>query len=159
MNQSVWTLRRTWNALPAPEVDELAGDHRAVFVPPLVRVAPAGLGLVGLPRWYGKRFTSGDPAAEPGSEGQHLRGTNLLRGRAGGLDEVMPMLVREGISLIDGRPAVVLEYAPGTRRPWPWVRDELRTLDGTTLVGMTVVDLPGFRLLGGTPFLLSRSLD
>lgn len=159
MSQSVRGLKRAWSSLDAPDPNDLRGDHEAVFVRPLGRVAPVGLGLVGLPRWFGKRFTSGDPSAEAGAEARYPSGTNLLRTADGGLAEVMPMLVREGMSLLDGRPAVVIEYAPGTRRPWPWVRDELRRLDDTTLVGMTVVDVPVFRWMGGTPFLLRQTLD
>ena len=51
-------LRRLWDALPAPSPEDLLGSHRAVFVgpPPLRRMAPAALGLIGLPDWFGKRF-------------------------------------------------------------------------------------------------------
>lgn len=59
-------------------------------------------------------------------------------------------------SRIDERPAVVVSYAPDSRKLWPWVVDALRVLDAGTLVGMTMVDVPGARALGGTPFLLHR---
>ena len=48
------------------------------------------------------------------------------------------------------------QLRPDSRKPWPWVVDELRVLDAGTLVGMTIVDVPGPRALGGTPFLLHR---
>lgn len=152
MPHTLLGLRRAWSTLPSVPSASLAGDHRASFVAPLKRVAPSGLGLIGLPRWYGKRFVL-DPSSE------NVAGTNLLRvkGTAGDLQETMPMTVRDGLSLIDGQPAVVIDYAPGTRAPWPWVRDELRALPDGSLVGMTVVDLPVLRWLGGTPFLLHRS--
>lgn len=151
MTTSLIGLRRSWIDLPPAALDTLVGDQEASFVAPLKQIAPLGLGLIGLPRWYGKRFRARHDGA--------LSGVNLLRagrGASNALQETMPMVVREGISLLDGRPAVVIEYAPGTRRPWPWVRDELRQLPDGSLVGMTIVDLPVLRLLGGTPFLLHR---
>ncbi|GGD25752.1 hypothetical protein [Nocardioides daphniae] len=110
-------------------------------------MAPAGLGLIGLPRWYGKRFSDGEQA---------WRGVNLLRD-GGGLVEVMPMEVSIGMSYADDHPCVAITYPPSTRKPWPWVRDEARRLDDDTLLGMTYVDVPGLRAAGGTPFLLRRA--
>ena len=66
------------------------------------------------------------------------------------------MSLAEGVSLADGRPALVVSYAPDA--PWPWrrVRDELRAApEGPGIVAMTFVDMPGLRRLGGTPFLLT----
>ncbi|MBL8365167.1 MAG: hypothetical protein JNN14_07800 [Comamonas sp.] len=50
------------------------------------------------------------------------------------------------------RPAALRRQAP---RPWRWVRDELRTLDASHLLGMTLIDLPGLRGQA-FPFLLER---
>lgn len=146
MTDTVLSLRRTWSELTTPSPEELVGDWEAGFVAPLRRAAPVGLGLVGLPRWYGKRFRH---------VADRVEGVNLLRSGAG-LEETMPMSLTLGLSLIDGLPTLVVSYAPGTRRPWPWVRDELRERPGGSLVGMTVVDLPVLRRTGGTPFLLER---
>lgn len=111
-------------------------------------MAPPGLGLVGLRDWHGKRFRHGAVGIE---------GINLVR-RGAGLVEVLPMTLTEGRSLADGRPALVVTYEVDAPRPWRWVRDEIRTAaDGGGLVGMTFVDLPGLRRLGGTPFLLTPS--
>ena len=141
--------RRSWSGLEAPDPDELVGDLAASFLPPLRRVAPLGLGLVGLPRWWGKRF------AADGRGG--LDGVNLVRPRGGGpLVGVLPMTARPGTSLADGRLALVVSYASDAPRPWRWVRDELRTRPDGTVVGLTFVDLPLLRRLGGTPFLLRR---
>lgn len=142
----VLMLRREWGSLRAPRLDDLTGDLAAQFVRPLRRVAPAGLGLVGLPRWYGKRFTR---------RGDVLGGTNLVRSGPG-LRQVLPMTAAPGRSLLDGRPAVVVSYAPDARRPWRWVRDELRERPDGVVVGMTVLDVPVLRRLGGAPFLLRR---
>lgn len=122
------------------------GDLRAEFVAPLRRVAPVGLGLVGLPRWHGKRFT--------GSGRDELAGVNLLRSPGGaGVEERLPMHAALGAGIADGRPAVIVTYAEDAPRPWRWVRDELRQLDEETLVGMSYVDHPALRR-GGLPFLL-----
>lgn len=147
MTETVLSLRREWSRLPTPTTADLVGDWEADFVRPLRHVAPAGLGLVGLPRWYGKRFVR---------EGDRVEGVNLLRTDGAQLHETMPMSLVPGLSLIDGLPSLVVSYAPGTRRPWPWVRDELRVRPDGSLLGMTLVDLPVLRLVGGTPFLLHR---
>jgi hypothetical protein len=143
----VVALRRTWSTLRAPGEDDVAGDLEASFVRPLRHLAPWLLGLLGLARWWGKRFTV---------TAHGLRGENLVWGH-GGLSTRLPMSVSVGASLADGEPALVLCYARGARRPWRWVRDELRVLDdGGHLVGMTYVDVWGLRRLGGVPFLLHR---
>jgi hypothetical protein len=145
--RNVVTLRRAWSTLDVPEEHDVVGDLEASFVRPLRHLAPWLLGLLGLARWWGKRFTS---------SGHGLRAENLVWGSEG-LSARLPMSVSVGASLSDGGPALVLRYAPGARRPWRWVRDELRVLDeGGHLVGMTYLDVPGVRRLGGVPFLLHR---
>ncbi|MBC9731619.1 hypothetical protein [Nocardioides marmotae] len=144
------SLRRAWSGLrPLAPEEVLAtsvGDLRASFVAPLGRVAPRGLALVGLRDWHGKRFRADDRGS--------VTGVNLVR-RGGALEETMPMVVTLGVSLVDDLPALLVTYPPSTRKPWPWVRDELRGLPDGTVVGMTVVDLPGLRAAGGMPFLLT----
>lgn len=140
-------LMRAWPDLPAPALANVVGDLRAEFVTPLRHVAPAGLGLVGLPRWHGKRFAATDPG--------ELAGVNLLRVPSGGFEERLPMRAVLGAGLADGRPAVIVTYAADAPRPWRWVRDELRQLDDGVLIGMSYVDRPLLRR-GGLPFLLRR---
>lgn len=141
-------LRRLWGALPAPALDDLAGSHRAVFVGPgpIRALAPAGLGLIGLPDWYGKRF-------DLSSEG--LTGMNLLRGKDydGHLVEYLAMSARVEPSVLDGSPVVVSTYGQGAPLPWRYVRDEFRLLAPGLLLGMAVLDRPLARGLG-TPFVL-----
>ncbi|WP_181311046.1 hypothetical protein [Nocardioides campestrisoli] len=140
------SLRREWPGLAAPDLDDLVGDLEASFVAPLRRVAPAGLGLIGLPRWFGKRFHR---------EGDHLAGMNLLRSEdEDALAETLPMTARVEPSLLDGRPAVAVSYAPDAPVPWRWVRDEIRLRPDGSYLGMTLVQRPVLRMLGGTPFLL-----
>ena len=146
---SVRSLRGAWSSLPVPKLAELEGDLEAGFVRPLTRVAPLGLGLIGLPRWFGKRLTADD---------DRLRGINLVRARGtDGLHERLPMTGERSTSLIDGLPAVAITYSADAPRPWRWVRDEVRRLPDGTYVGMTIVDLPGIRRLGGLPFLLTAT--
>jgi cholesterol oxidase len=142
---SLGALRRRWGALPAPPVEALLGTRRAVFVGPRAQraVAPRGLGLLGLPRWFGKRF-------EATAAGVH--GVNLLHDD-GGLRAHLEMRADIEASRLDGAPALVVTYEQDAPLPWRHIRDEFRTLEDGTLLGMTVLDVPGARK-AGTPFLL-----
>lgn len=144
MSPTILSLRKEWSALAAPRLVDVRGDLEASFVAPLTRVAPVGLGLMGLPRWFGKRFEM---------DGDQLLGRNLVRAEDG-LEETLPMTAALGPSWADDRPAMVVSYAPTSPRPWRWVRDELRLRPDGSMVGMTFVGLPLLRRLGGTPFLL-----
>ncbi|WP_262852115.1 hypothetical protein [Mumia quercus] len=146
MSPTVRSLRRSWSGYRPLAPAEVVGDLEASFVAPLRTIAPRGLGLVGLPRWYGKRFVTQDGTAH---------GVNLVRDGDAGLREVLPMTADVDASLADGLPALVVRYAVDAPRPWRWVRDELREAPHGTIVGMTFVDAPGLRR-AGTPFLLSR---
>lgn len=139
--QNMRQALKLWPTLEMPDRSTLPGRWEASFVKPLRVIAPAGLGLIGLPRWYGKDLTA---------EG----GINLLR-TPSGLEQVMPMGLSEDQSWADGAPTLVGSYASGVRFPWRWVRDEFRTLDADTLLGLTFTDAPGLRAVG-LPFLLER---
>lgn len=140
------TLLRQWSDLPAPSLDDLVGTWRAEFVPPLRHIAPVGLGLIGLPRWYGKRFEWDGP--------QGLIGTNLIRTRDGSDgEERLIMRVTLGRSTRDGLPVAVVTYATDAAPPWRWIRDELRGIGGGSVVGLSYVYAPAVRTLG-LPFLL-----
>ncbi|MRJ75429.1 hypothetical protein GEV29_02670 [Aeromicrobium sp. SMF47] len=151
-DHSLRALRRAWGSLPDPRLADLSGTFEASYVgAPLRTVAPRGLALVGLPRWFGKRFRPTD------ADAAHLTGVNLLRGADGtGLSETLPMTATVGPSLADGRPALLVTYPGDAPRPWRWVRDEFRPWDDDTLLGMTFVDVPGLRRAPGTPFVLTR---
>lgn len=150
---SLRVLRTAWGTLAAPALTDCEGDFKASFVGGALRaIAPRGLALAGLPRWYGKRFTPPPPGADV------LQGVNLLTARNGGdLQETLPMTATVGASLADGRPALVVTYPAGSRPPWRWVRDEFRVWSHDTFLGMTFVDLPLTRRTGGTPFVLTRA--
>jgi cholesterol oxidase len=140
------TVRRAqamWSGLAVPSIADLQGTWRPVFLRPLRHAAPVGLAVIGLPRWEGKRFD--------GSVG-----TNLVRRRAGAVEERLPMTLGIGESWADGRPAAVVSYASEAPRPWRWVRDEIRLLGPGSAVGLTFTDVPGGRR-HGLPFLLQRA--
>ena len=143
---NVLTLLHQWSDLPAPSLDDLVGTWRAEFVAPLRHVAPVGLGLIGLPRWYGKRFEW---------DGDGLAGVNLLNAKGGGFEERLPMRATLGVSAKDGQPAGVITYAADAPRPWRWIRDEVRVVSDRSMVGLTfVAHLPAS---GGQPFMLRRA--
>lgn len=134
-------LARRWSLLPAPGPDVLVGDRRARFVGPrwLRAVAPRGVGVLGLPEWWGKRFDADG------------RGTNLVHR---GAREALAMRAEVAPSAIDGRPVLLVTYAPDAPLPWRHVRDELRALPDGRLLGMSCVATGP--LTRGLPFLLDR---
>ena len=141
-------LKRLWGALPAPAEEDLTGTHRAIFVGPgpVKLIAPSGLGLIGLPDWFGKRFESGPDG---------LRGVNLLR-RSDGDDELTEYLDMEAAlepSVLDGAPVLVSTYGADAPLPWRYVRDEFRLLGPGQLLGLAVLDRPVARRIG-MPFVL-----
>ena len=139
---SLSQLLARYRQLPAAE--HLIGRWRAEFIGPWWLRASAGpsIALSGMPGWYGKRFVDAQAAVN-------------LRRRGGQLLELLPMRYSAQPSWLDGQPCVALDYGQATRRPWRWVRDELRQLDPQHCLCLTFVDLPGLRRLG-FPFLLVR---
>ncbi|MBK6328907.1 MAG: hypothetical protein IPF56_23690 [Chloroflexi bacterium] len=133
-----------FHGLTPPEISEMHGRFQAQFVGPgwLRRIAPPGLAPLGLGHWWGKRFDG---------RGQ---GMNIVR-RRGELVEIIPIHLLNAVSLVDGRPGLNITYPPGTRFPWPIIIDEVRWLDDTTLLGLTLVTKVGLHRLA-LPFLLKR---
>ncbi|MEE2032829.1 hypothetical protein [Rhodococcus chondri] len=133
------------DTLPGDGLGAVTGTYRAVFVGPVLlrRVAPRAIAFGGMPGWYGKRF---DGAG---------RGINLLHSTDGTAREVLPMRVAVAESWLDGRPALTVSYGDHAPMPWRWVRDEVRMLDETRLLGLTYVGTPLSRMVA-TPFLLVR---
>lgn len=140
-------LIRQWSDLPAPSLDDLVGTWKAEFVPPLRHIGPIGLGLMGLPRWYGKRFEW---------DGDELAGVNLVRSNDSGLQERLSMRAVMGVSAKDRKTVGVITYGPDAPIPWRWIRDEVRCDDSGALVGMSFLDVPGVRG-SGLPFFLKRT--
>jgi hypothetical protein len=60
------------------------------------------------------------------------------------------MVVEAASSRLDGRDGITLSYPAGSPFPWPGIIDEVRQLDQTTLLGMSLTTLrwrPGSRYL------------
>lgn len=141
---SLRALRDHYTRLAAPPPDALVGRFRATFIGPLwLRLtARPGLALGGLRGFWGKELHGPGVAR------------NLLARREG-IVTGLPMNLAAARSVIDGAPCFELTYPPGSPFPFERVRDELRVVDGATLMGMTFVDAPIARTLG-LPFLLER---
>ena len=129
-------------SLQSPLVGQVKGIYQAEFTGPgwLRAVAPPGLALLGLGGWQGKEF-AGDGG-----------GLNLVR-RGGQVQRIFPVRITEAASLVDGKPCLAIHYTHKCPFPWPYVVDELRELDSSCLLGLTMVDVRGLRGLA-LPFLL-----
>lgn len=139
---SLPAFRRLFHTLSAPALESIRGEFRAEIVGPawMRLIAPPALALGGLGGWCGKRFDA---------NGQGLNLVN--RGRE--IKPVLPMQLARRASLIDQQPVIAVTYPSSSPPPWPWIIDELRRLDGHTLLGMTVVTRLGLHRLA-FPFLL-----
>lgn len=114
--------------LAIPAISDLEGTYHGRFVGPAWVRALAGPGLYlgGLPGWCGKWF---DGAGQ---------GTNLLCGGSQ-ITRAVPIHLISRPSRIDGRPALTVVYPGASPWPLPLIRDELRSLDDRTLLGMTML--------------------
>ncbi|NHB58636.1 hypothetical protein G9F32_11510 [Acinetobacter sp. 194] len=141
---SLAEIRKTFLQLSSPDEAFRVGFFRASFIGPfwLRKTAHPSLALTGLPNWLGKQFK--DP--------QHA--TNILNTAKGRIEKYV-MSCLHGPSKLDGQITVYLDYGMSAPMPWRWVRDELRVLNGHTLLCMTIIDLPILRHFP-MPFLLSR---
>lgn len=145
---SLAELKTLFRSLQPPGESMRRGFFRASFVGPawLRLTARPSLEMSGLPGWQGKKFLDAEHA------------TNVLLKNGARVDH-LAMRVMPVTSRVDGRPGLALTYPPRDGKPapipWRWVRDELRAIDGNTILGMTVIELPLLRHLV-FPFLLTR---
>jgi hypothetical protein len=143
LNRLHTTLRKEFRDLPAPEdFSALAGAHRGVYVghAPVRASGPMFMSALRFRHWRGKRF------AEADSSSTVLDGVNRFADGEPGRDRY-EMIASIGPSLIDGRPAYVIEYPPDSPRPWNRARDEFRVIDEHRLLGITTFDFPLIRML------------
>ena len=145
--QSIGWYRAQFNMLNSPTIAEMNGRFHSEFVGPgwLRTIAPPGLAPLGLGGSWGKTFD--------GNGG----GMNIVQ-RKGQLQEIMPVVLKEEASKINGRSGLNITYPPGSRFPWPWVVDEIRWLDENTILGMTLVTKAGLHRLA-LPFMLHKNDD
>jgi hypothetical protein len=137
-------FRDLFASLIVPEADSIRGKYQAAFVGPAwlrTSAAPA-LALSGLGGWWGKEF--------------HEDGTaiNIVL-RAGKFSTRFPMKFVSAMSFIDGRDGLALHYQPGNPFPWMYVVDEIRRMDESTLLGMTIANVRGLRGMA-FPFILQK---
>jgi len=134
-----------FKTLECPEDSAINGDYAAEFIGPswLRFIAPKLLPLGGLSGWYGKRLLDDGGAI------------NLL-GPQDQLTADITMVRSEQPSFFGTGNALCLTYDGRAPIGLRGLRDELRSLDEQTLLGLTVVDWPVLRKLP-MPFLLRRN--
>lgn len=145
--QSIGWYRAKFNTLDSPTIAEMNGRFHSEFVGPgwLRTVAPPGLAILGLGGWQGKIFDGSG------------NGLNIVK-RKGEIKEIMPVVLKEEVSLLNGRSGLNITYPSNSRFPWPWVVDEIRWLNDNTILGMTLVTKAGLHRLA-VPFFLHKTKD
>ncbi len=138
-------MRQAFGQLSAPDPRELAGrwDAELVGRPALRRLAAAVFALSPMRGWCGKGIAeSGDVR-------------NLVR-RGSTLTEIAGATVARGPSMLDGRPAAVVEYSQMASPLLRRAHGELRWLrPDVELLG--VLYPFGSRLIGPFPYVMTRS--
>ena len=137
-------FRDLFASLSIPAAESIRGTYQAAFVGPGWLRAAAGPALVitGLGGWWGKEF--------------HNDGTAInIVFRAGSFSTRFPMQFVCARSFIDGKDGLALHYQPGNPFPWPFIVDEIRQLDESALLGMTLAKVRGLRGLA-FPFILQK---
>jgi hypothetical protein len=137
-------FRTLFASLPVPEPNSIRGKYRGAFVGPAwvrASVKPA-LWIAGLSGWWGKEFYDDGTAI------------NIVLRRGQFLTR-FPMEFTRERSFIDGKEGVALHYQKSDPFPLPLIVDEIRRLDGVTLLGITRPNIPGLRWLA-LPFILQK---
>lgn len=142
--QPLRAFKAIYTNLTLPDVNAMPGTYRGAFIGPawLRSIAPRGLQVAGLGGWWGKVLRSDGT------------GANLVE-RNGVLSEQFPIGYGQARSLIDRNPCMAIHYTPACPFPWPSVVDELRILDETSLLGMSLINWKAIHRLA-LPFLLTR---
>jgi hypothetical protein len=138
----LYDFPRLFAVLDPPPAESLRGVYKGSFVGPgwLRWLAGPLLAVSGLGGWWGKDFDDRGNAI------------NLVM-RQGHMQRRYPMLLNPGLSRLDRQPGLALRYAPDNPLPWPWIVDELRSLQPGLLLGMSMLRSPVLRWLA-LPFLL-----
>jgi len=145
-NQKPLSVFKTlFSGLPIPEIQSLRGVYKGEFTGPgWLRIAAGpSLALAGMGGWCGKDLQA------------DRTGINLIL-RKGQYIRRFPMRIVNLPSLIDGEVGVTVTYTHDCPFPWPYIIDELRQIDTSTLLGMTIVNV---KLLNNLafPFLLFKT--
>lgn len=141
---SLTRVANLFRQLPTPTESLPRGDYRAEITGPLWlrKTARPLLASIGFSNWYGKRILDNSSAIN-------------LKDDAENRTEFLPMLLAIEPSRLDGKPAWVLRYPPSTHFPVRNMADEIRPLEGASLLGISYTELPGMGKIG-LPFLLHR---
>lgn len=145
-NWSMRDVRLAFTHLSAPDPQELAGRWDGAFAGrPRLRRLTAAIAATGpLRGWCGKEID------QTGNVHNLVR-----RGRA--IEKSVGARAARGSSLLDGQPAVIVDYSRTAKPPVSWVRGELRWLrPGEEILGLLIFPL-GRRHIGPFPFRLTRS--
>ena len=139
--KSLKQICEMYRELPDFDGIDCAGAYEAEILGPqwLKTIAAMSLPFSGLPGWCGKRI--------------HVSGAINRCNINGQIEERVSMLKSAQSSWIDGRPCMVLSYdnkAPLLLRP---MRDEFRRVNETTLLGLSIYNLPLLKRVP-LPFLL-----
>jgi hypothetical protein len=139
---SLGEIRRLFSQLDPPEHSSLRGIFRGHFVGPawFRKLGGPLLTVTGLGGWWGKDF---DPQG---------KAVNLVL-RNGAYKRIFPMYIVQQESCLDRKPGLALRYQADNPFPWPMILDELRRVDASLVLGMTLVDVGPLRRLP-LPFIL-----
>lgn len=143
---SMRDVRGVFAQLPAPDLAELTGRWDGVFAgrPSLRRLTAVIAATSPLRGWCGKEI----------AQSGEVR--NLVR-RSGAVEKSVAAVAGRGLSLLDGQPAVVVDYSTTARPPVSWLRGELRWLTpGREILGLLIFPL-GKHRMGPFPFLMTKS--
>jgi hypothetical protein len=133
-----------FGGLAAPTLEDLVGQWDGEFIgrPALRRLTVALTAPTRMRGWCGKLIDD--------SGNVH----NLVR-RGRRVVRAVDATASSGTSLLDGKPAIVVDYSKTSRPPGCWVRGELRWLvEGSDVLGVLLVPVRG-HLLGPLPFRLT----
>ena len=155
MDQSIFSLNqmslpaihRLFSNLDPPEAGSLAGIFRGTFVGPawLRPVWGPLLAVTGLGGWWGKEFDS---------QGNAI---NLVL-RKGRYERRFPMHIIHQASHLDHKLGLAMRYRADNPFPWPFILDELRRINMTMVLGMTLADIGPFRRMAFPFILQSREM-
>ena len=106
---SMRDVRRVFMQLSAPDLQELAGHWDGAFIgrPRLRRLTTAIVAVTPLRGWCGKKI------------GQSGDVHNLVR-RGRGVVESVGATAGRGVSLLDGQPAMIVDYSRTAKPPGSW---------------------------------------
>lgn len=141
-------VRALFATLTAPDVASMAGRWRGELVGSrwLRWTAVAAAATTPLRHWCGKEV--------------HASGEvhNLVR-RGAAVQLSVAGWASAGTSLLDGRPAVVVDYSRTARPPVRWLRGEIRSLPAKDEVFGVLLFPLGRRALGPFPFHMVRERE